>query len=467
MYTYLQSLTNARQVNRCNVLPCSQDFKNSDDHRTSSQSDEILGREILFSAPLTIQWDLTKLCNLFCRHCYADASTTNRYIELTCAQSVRVVDEAAKIGVLAFHFLGGEPFMRQDCIEIVQHACHLGINCHISTNGTLIHSQHARALKELSDVTIDVSLDSVNEEKHDWLRGKKGSYQEAIECMHLLHAHNIRMGTTCTIYPATIDEMTSIAQQAYSLGAMRLQFLYVSLVGRAQQHGAKLLLGEKQKKIFEEQVKFLKSEFKNRMVIDSPIVNLNPENIVDKSDISSDFWITGCLAGIDKMAIHSDGSVVACPQLGHSYGFIQDSTLQEIWLKLHTERISKLGLGCEIHPFNGICGGGCPAIGSYVNEVATCFSRNPNNIEYSAINPAEYEASLKCRFLQPPKPLPCVLPIIGPDPARRPSPCLAPCSMPNPSRCSAPCAQPNPRCPLPCSIPTPCLCPHPCSLPGK
>jgi len=391
----------------------------------------------IFSAPLTVQWDLTSCCNLHCKHCYADA-TAEKGKELTRTQVLRVVEEAERIGVLAFHLLGGEPFVRDDLIDVVQHACQLGISCHISSNGTLIQPKHARALEGLHNLTVDVSLDSTRPSYHDWLRGQKGAYQKAVEGIQCLRERDIQFGTTCTIYPDTLDEMEAITKQAIDFGAYRLQFLFVSPVGRARRYQNELLLEDRERSIFTAQFKYLVKKYADTILVDSPVVPFEPEKSGSVKVNDPGLWLVGCLAGIEKMAIRSDGSVTACPQLKREYGNVQTSTIQEIWANIHSERLARLGKGCDICAFDGYCGGGCPAPNSYDDEVVPCSGRKQRN----AINHAviETSTSLWCSFDCP---FPCDCPTWCNSPCPFPCDCPTWCNLPCSSPCRVPC--PHPR----------------------
>lgn len=123
------------------------------------------------------------------------------------------------------------------------------------------------------------------------------------------------MGTTCTIYPDTLDEMESITQQAIDLGAIQLQFLYVSTVCRAQQHRDDLPQKEKERLIFTNRFYYLVDKNADTIVIDSPVVPFESVRFTSTGGDEAGLWLTGCMTGIDKMAIRSYGSVNAYPQL--------------------------------------------------------------------------------------------------------------------------------------------------------
>ena len=417
--------------------------------------------DCLFSAPLTIQWDLTSRCNLNCKHCYANANNKITH-ELSLEKILNVVDEASRMGVMALHILGGEPFARKDLVEVIQYACQHGLSCHISSNGTLIRPRHASALKGLNNVTIDVSVDSTQPERHDWLRGQKGAYGKAIRGIRLLQQQGVLVGSTCTIHADTLDEMSLIAQQAVDLGLYRLQFLFVSPVGRAQRFQDELLLSEDGRARFKSQFHELVDRYAGILHIDSPVVAHEPAAEEAGAVFAGHgLWLIGCLAGIDKMAIRSDGSVVLCPQLKTAHGNVQVSTLEEIWSKLHAQRLRTLGKGCAACAIDGYCGGGCPAPDMCVNEVAPCYGRATSPVTMSPKVEPESASALWC-------PTDCLVPCSLP--CRCPTWCALPCNCPTncscPTFCPVPCRCPmwcNSPCNFPCSCPT--YCPFPCSCP--
>lgn len=427
--------------------------------------------DCLFSAPLTIQWDLTSRCNLKCKHCYANANNKITQ-ELSLEKILNLVDEASRIGVMALHILGGEPFARKDLVEVIQYACQRGLSCHVSSNGTLIKPRHASALKGLSNVTIDVSVDSTRPERHDWLRGQKGAYDKAIRGIRLMQQQGVLVGSTCTIHADTLDEMSLIAQQAVDLGLYRLQFLFVSPVGRAQRFQDELLLSEDGRARFKSQFHELVEKYAGTLHIDSPVVAHEP--VADEAGTvfaGHGLWLIGCLAGIDKMAIRSDGSVVLCPQLKTAHGNVQVSTLEDIWSKLHAQRLKTLGKGCATCAIDGYCGGGCPAPDICVNEVAPCYGRAISPVTMSSKDEPESASALWC-------PTDCLVPCLCPThcslPCRCPTWCALPCNCPTdcscPTFCPVPCSCPmwcSSPCNFPCSCPTYCPspCPFPCSCP--
>ena len=414
----------------------------------------------LLSAPVTIQWDITSGCNLRCKHCYSSSADSDPD-ELAEDEALRIIKEAYDIGVHSLHILGGEPFFRSDVIHLLQEASRLGLTCHVSSNGTLIDGSKTGALSGLTGLTVDVSLDSVDPQVHDWLRGK-GAFHKAISGIHHLAKDGIRFSTTCTVNPRTLGQMQEVVDQAIRLGAYRVQFLIVSPIGRALDHEPELVLNSEQRVQFTQTLHALQAKHGGELIIDSPAASTPAHGATGSAEFLDEFVLSGCMAGIDKMAIRADGSVTACPHLKEVFGNVREASLDQIWANMHLKRAERLGWDCAAVPFNGICGGGCPAPERFPEEISPCSGR-----ETMVLSPSVSEATTWCHGDCPfpcgcPSDcrLPCMCPGDCPFPCGCPSDCRLPCMCPSDCRCPIPCCPTD--CSFPCMCPSDCRCPIPC-----
>ena len=86
-------------------------------------------------APLTINWAVTNTCNFKCRHCY---SRTDPSEELDGQTLFSCIEKIVAAGVLSINFGGGEPFLREDFLNILDYAHRKRITTCVSTNGTML-----------------------------------------------------------------------------------------------------------------------------------------------------------------------------------------------------------------------------------------------------------------------------------------------------------------------------------------
>jgi radical SAM protein with 4Fe4S-binding SPASM domain len=132
---------------------------------------------------LTVYWICTQACNLRCTYCYQDA-TVARAHELSTAEGMDLVDQAAEAGATSFIFTGGEPFSRRDLLELARHSKARGMQTNVITNGHFVTPSRAVDVATTFD-RITVSLDHGIPEHHDRFRGD-GSWKRAARAIDLL-----------------------------------------------------------------------------------------------------------------------------------------------------------------------------------------------------------------------------------------------------------------------------------------
>ncbi len=126
-----------------------------------------------------VVWNMTRTCNLKCRHCYMDADTVRHQGELTTADARSFIDDLADFKTPALLFSGGEPLVRPDFYELAAYAKERGVRPTLSTNGTLITKEAAYRIKEIGVAYVGISLDGL-EDVNDAFRGKQGAYEAAM-----------------------------------------------------------------------------------------------------------------------------------------------------------------------------------------------------------------------------------------------------------------------------------------------
>jgi AdoMet-dependent heme synthase len=113
-------------------------------------------------APLIVWFEITRDCNLPCRHCYIEAGPGRpREHELSTAEVLDVIDQLSVAGVFAVVLVGGEPMRRPDFLTIVRHAHERGLVLSIATNGTYLTQEVIDALPR-EECIVSVSVDGTS-----------------------------------------------------------------------------------------------------------------------------------------------------------------------------------------------------------------------------------------------------------------------------------------------------------------
>ena len=135
-------------------------------------------------APICLTWEITYACNLACVHCLSSSGRRDPR-ELTTAQAKDVIDELERLQVFYVNIGGGEPMLRPDFFEIVDHAIDHHVGVKFSTNGTYIDDAAAERLAGMDYLDIQVSLDGADATVNDLVRGE-GSHAAAMAAMERL-----------------------------------------------------------------------------------------------------------------------------------------------------------------------------------------------------------------------------------------------------------------------------------------
>ncbi len=140
------------------------------------------------AAPICITWELTYACNLACTHCLSSSGRRDPR-ELTTIEAKGLIDEIAAMQIFYVNVGGGEPMIRRDFFEIVEHAVTQRVGVKFSTNGTRIDPAAARRLADLDYLDVQVSIDGADAATSDKVRGE-GSYAAARRAMDRLREAN-------------------------------------------------------------------------------------------------------------------------------------------------------------------------------------------------------------------------------------------------------------------------------------
>ena len=115
---------------------------------------------------------VTDRCNFRCTYCMPreifgrDFEFLRRDELLTFEEVARLARLFVQLGVEKIRLTGGEPLLRRDLERLVQMLSRIGglQDLTLTTNGSLLTREKARALKEAGLNRITISLDSLNDE---------------------------------------------------------------------------------------------------------------------------------------------------------------------------------------------------------------------------------------------------------------------------------------------------------------
>ena len=180
-------------------------------------------------------WNITRRCNLKCRHCYSVSADVDFPGELTTAQAEGVVDDLAAFRVPALILSGGEPLSRRDCLHLARRAKGHGLYTALSSNGTPIVGRTADEVAEIGFDYVGISLDGTGK-LNDWFRGKAGAYADALAGVRACIRRGVKVGLRFTLTEDNRGELPKLLDLCEAEGVDKFYLSHLVYAGRGDKH---------------------------------------------------------------------------------------------------------------------------------------------------------------------------------------------------------------------------------------
>lgn len=190
------------------------------------------------SAPAVGFIETTNLCNLRCKHCYAN-SGYKRPNEISTDLIKKTIDQLADAGVLQLFLSGGEIFAHPDAVEIINYAKTKPFYTQVFTNGTLITEKKIAALSP--NTSFFISFDTADPTRT--IRGGM-DFPKLKEKFELMKKYGHAFRTAISVHRYNLKDAEEIFQWCIDNGYPRPQWLETHPIGRALLHPDILLQPE-------------------------------------------------------------------------------------------------------------------------------------------------------------------------------------------------------------------------------
>lgn len=336
--------------------------------------------------PLIISWEITRACNLDCKHC-GSAAGYARESELDTSQALDVCKQLDVFKKAHVALTGGEVFVRKDWAVLVEEIIRRRGTLVLQTNGWSLDAERVRELRALRGkrgrISVGISLDG-DETVHDRIR-KKGSYERVINALKELRAAGFGCALITTVNRLNIGCLEHIRDVVNEHKCYGWQIQATTNFGRAASKNDLVMTPEIYRQAAEKIAtlndEFLAGQSPTRlMVADSIGYNGQLERRLRPKG-----W-RGCQAGLWSMAIQSNGDVKGCLFLLDDCfieGNVKETTLRDIWMTKeafpYNRRFDPKALRgvCKECEHGKICKAGCRAFSysthGHVNEAGFCL----------------------------------------------------------------------------------------------
>jgi molybdenum cofactor biosynthesis enzyme MoaA len=142
----------------------------------------------------TLWFNTGTLCNIECKNCYIESSPKNDSLAYLTFEEVKsFIDEAVdkNLGTNEIGFTGGEPFMNKDIMKMIDYSLRKRLKVLVLSNAMKPMLNRTKELIKLnhSNLTIRVSIDHYEKEKHEEIRGKN-TYDVMLQGLKWLNENN-------------------------------------------------------------------------------------------------------------------------------------------------------------------------------------------------------------------------------------------------------------------------------------
>jgi radical SAM protein with 4Fe4S-binding SPASM domain len=192
-------------------------------------------------SPFKITLSVTQICNLNCKHCYADCNGGRAREELTTKEWIRFVDYLIANDFISLYIEGGEPLARPGFLKILEY-CTPKMMTLLRTNGTLIDRRMAARLKRIGVGRVLVDIMGASAATHDYLTGVDGSFEAACAAVRHLLAVGIETDVLTILNRRNVSELQDYLELAHELGVPRAGILRLYPLGRAKRRWSELAL---------------------------------------------------------------------------------------------------------------------------------------------------------------------------------------------------------------------------------
>lgn len=266
---------------------------------------------------------VTGRCNYQCNHCYA-ADFLRK--ELSIDEYQEIFNKLSQAGILEVVFLGGEPFLRNDFLDIVKEANNLGLGTKTSTNASYIDKNNVKEIKKYFDGKLQVSLDGSDEETNDRIRGR-GTFKKTLRGIECLLEGEVHFSLGFVTNGKNYQNLNAVYNFAKERKIEGLHIMRGMPKGRALSSWTDMILTNN------EWIKTIKKirSFVNPNEI--PKLQIDGTYEYENSTEPLGKCLSGCEAGRYELTFLPNGDIIPCDMF-HNWvlGNVKTANLEDLWL---------------------------------------------------------------------------------------------------------------------------------------
>jgi radical SAM protein with 4Fe4S-binding SPASM domain len=294
----------------------------------------------IIDKPHEVKFEVTAKCNLDCEFCFNSNAFSRDLVDLSFEKVCLTIDKIVESGTRKIRFTGGEPFLRDDFIDVLKYAKSKDLNIIVNTNTTLIKLEDVVQFKGLVDEFIFPyhSLGSID-----------------IKLINLLKKNDINFILDTILSKENIKNLENFFISIKKMGVK--WFLLRQIPSKKNKHN----ISNDDVKILIEKLIIFKDKYWQVNVEGLPLCSYNPEKVVMFSKGSINCGI------FNKLVVDPSGKVKPCYSISDKLGDVFSDNILSCWNQDGLRTLEVLPEVCQKCKWVNDCLGGCRFAARLVN----------------------------------------------------------------------------------------------------
>ncbi|MCC3359233.1 pyrroloquinoline quinone biosynthesis protein PqqE [Bacillus sp. REN16] len=281
-------------------------------------------KKLRVQPPFSLLAELTHRCPLHCPYCSNPIEMTLKEMELSTGDWLRVLSEAADLGVVEVHFSGGEPLLWPDLDELIEHASSLEMYTNLITSGIGLTEEKALRLKEAGLANVQISFQAGEAELSDRIGGFK-AFEKKRKAVEAVKRTGMHLSLNVVLHRLNIDTLDEIITFAHEMGAERLELANTQFYNWALLNRERLMPSKEKIERASEIYESARARFGKEM----EIIWVIPDYYESTPKPCMGGW------GAIALTVAPNGDVLPCPTAGMIEGIsfenVRQRALNDIW----------------------------------------------------------------------------------------------------------------------------------------
>ncbi len=264
--------------------------------------------------PMSTYFAVTQHCPFKCPHCSYGSHQPG---QMTTEEAIDAVRQIRDLGSTIIGFTGGEPLLRKDLAELVREIGDDTLSV-VFTTGSGLTPERAAELVESGLECMMLGVESPDKEEHDRIRGREGSFDEAMAAVQIALDAGLYTGiaTVGTREKLVSGKLQQLAELGTELGVHEFRITEPVPTGSFRGRTDEVLTPEEQARLADFQVQW---NLKRKGPAVACFAYLESDEMM------------GCGAGYHHLFVDALGNVCPCDLTPLSLGNLRQEPLSEIW----------------------------------------------------------------------------------------------------------------------------------------